>query len=140
MPFETPQDTEDAFYDALEGGNADAMTGIWETSDTIGCLLPMAPMVQGPTVLDLLRSLLGQNGPVDIQVRHLSWIESDDMALHLVEERLPAPAGQQGTPPPLYAVNAFRRGPDGWRMVLHQNSPAPPPPGSVPPGMGRPEN
>jgi len=137
MPFETPQDAEDAFYDALEGADPAAMDGIWEPSDAIGCLLPMAPMVQGRAVLDLLRSLLEQNGPVDVEVRHLSWIEAGDMAIHLIEERLPAVPGQPGPAPLLYAANAFRKGADGWRMVLHQNSPAPPPPGSQPPpGIG----
>jgi ketosteroid isomerase-like protein len=136
MPFETPQDTEDAFYDAMEAADAVAMDGIWAPSDEIACLLPMIPMVQGRQVLAMLRSLLEHNGPVDIQVEHLRWIESGDMALHLIEERLPAPPGQPGPPPPLYAVNAFRKAEDGWRMVLHQNSPAPPPPGNKPPGMG----
>lgn len=136
MPFETPQDAEDAFYDALESADAVAMQKIWDASENIGCLLPMAPMVQGPAVLDLLRSMLEQNGAVDIQVRHLNWIQTETMALHLIEERLPAPPGQPGTPPPLYAVNAFSKTPDGWRMVLHQNSPTPPPPGSAPPDMG----
>ena len=129
MPFETPQDAEDAFYDVLEEGDADAMARVWEDSDAIACLLPMTPLVMGREVLALWRSILEQSGAFDIQVRHLAWVEGDDLAIHLIEERMPAQHGGQPAPA-IYATNIFRRGADGWRLLMHQNSPTPPPPGS----------
>jgi ketosteroid isomerase-like protein len=64
---------------------------------------------------------------VEVTVRHLGWIEGGELAIHLVEE-LVTLKGQGGQPqPPIYATNVYRRLGDGWRMVLHQNSPAPPP-------------
>jgi ketosteroid isomerase-like protein len=142
MPFDTPQDAEDAFYDALEGGDAEAMARVWESSAEIACLLPMTPLIQGPEVLEMWRSMFAQGAAFDIQVRHLSWVEGGDLALHLIEERIAAPpdpaSGRPGQPvPPVYGSNLFRRGADGWRLVVHQNSPAPPPPGSAAPGPAR---
>jgi ketosteroid isomerase-like protein len=142
MPFESPQDAEDAFYDALENGDAKAMSRIWETSGDIACLLPMTPLIRGAEVLEMWRSMFAQGAAFDIQVRHLTWIEGEGLALHLIEERItvpPDPAnGRPSQPaPPIYASNLFRRGADGWRLVVHQNSPVPPPPGVVPPGPDR---
>ncbi|MBK1716594.1 YybH family protein [Thiocystis violacea] len=130
MPYETPQDAEDAYYDALESGDAEAMTQVWEASEEIFCLLPMAPLAIGRQVQQLWRAIFEQGGRFDLQVRHLSWIEHGDLAIHLIEERT---QGQPGaTPPPIYATNIFRRGPDGWRLLVHQNSPTLPPPPAVP--------
>jgi len=134
MAFDTPQDAEDAFYDALESADAQAMTQVWEASTDIACLLPMTPLIQGTEVLEMWRSMFSQGAAFDIQVRHLSWIEGGDLAVHLIEERIAPPAqpggGRPTQPiPPVYASNLFRRGADGWRLVVHQNSPVPPPPG-----------
>lgn len=128
MPFDTPQDAEDAFYDALEAGDAAAMAQVWDDSDEIACLLPMTPLVMGREVLQLWRSIFEQAGAFDIQVRHLAWIQTGDTAVHLIEERTQPPNPAQ---PPLaiYGTNLYRRGPDGWRLFMHQNSPTPMPPG-----------
>ena len=116
MPFDTPQDAEDAFYDALESGDADAMGQVWESSAEIACLLPMTPLIRGPEVLEMWRSMFAQGAAFDIQVRHLSWVEGGELALHLIEERIavpPDPAGRRPDQPvpPVYGSNLFRRGP-----------------------------
>jgi ketosteroid isomerase-like protein len=130
MPFETPQDAEDAFYDALEAGDAAAMAQVWDDSEGIACLLPMTPLVMGKEVLQLWRSVFEQAGAFDIQVRHIAWIEAGDTAIHLIEERAQAQTPTPGQPgPAIYGTNIFRLGADGWRLLVHQNSPTPPPPG-----------
>ncbi|MBK1643448.1 ketosteroid isomerase [Thiocapsa imhoffii] len=126
MPFATAQDAEDAFYDALEAGDAATMAHVWADSAEIACVLPMTPLVTGTDVLRLWQSIFEQAGGFDIQVRHLLWIETDEMAAHLIEERTQDSAPGQ-TAPPIYGLNLFRKDPDGWRLILHQNSPSPPP-------------
>ncbi len=128
MPFDTPQDAEDAYYDALEAGDSAAMAQVWDDSDEIACLLPMTPLVLGREVLQLWRSIFEQAGAFDIQVRHLAWIETGDTAIHLIEERTQGQNPSQPAPA-IYGTNLFRRGPDGWRLLMHQNSPTPMPPG-----------
>lgn len=134
--FATPQDAEDAFYDAIDDRDAERLRAVWEDSPDIACLLPMRPLTHGADVHALWTPLLTGDLRLDIQVRHIRWLEAGDLALHYVEELVKAPG--QPPQPPLYATNVYRRGPDGWRMILHQNSPSPPPPGAVPPGMGPP--
>lgn len=125
MHYATPQDAEDAYYDAIEAGDAAAMMAVWEASEEIFCLLPMTPPTSGAAVARLWQSILRPGAGFAIEVRHLRWIESGDLAIHLIEERTASqPDGQ--TPPAIHATNLFRRGPDGWRLLLHQNSPLPP--------------
>ena len=130
--FDTPQDAEDAFYDAIDDNDLDAMMGVWDESDDSACLLPMQPLVRGHgKIREAWASLLSGKYDVDIEVRHIHWIEIGDFAVHLLQER----ANVQGQPqqqPPVYATNVYRNGTGGWRIILHQNSPTPPPPGMMP--------
>ncbi len=132
MQFATPQDVEDAYYDALETGDAQAMASIWDASEDAVCLLPMTPLVTGARIQRLWQAIFEQGGTFDIQVRHLIWIEGEEVAIHLVEEHSGQDQHEGQALAPIYATNVFRRGPDGWRLLLHQNSPTPPPPPAVP--------
>jgi ketosteroid isomerase-like protein len=131
--YPTAQDAEDAFYDAIDDRSADRLRGVWEDSADIACLLPMQPLLQGEKVHSAFAPLFEGDMRLDIQVRHIRWLELGDLAIHYVEELVRVP----GRPPqpPFFATNVYRKGASGWRMVLHQNSPAPPPPGAMPPGM-----
>ena len=127
-PYSTPQEAEDAFYDALDEADPDTMLSVWAESDDICCLLPMHPMIRGRQgVTDLFTHLFGQGHGVSLTIKHLDWIETDDIAIHLVEETLlglPADAPPQ---PPLYGTNIYRKDVTGWRLIMHLNAPTPPP-------------
>jgi len=134
--FSTPQDAEDAFYDALDEADGERMKAVWDDADDVFCLLPMARVAigSGPVSASLAPLFQGQVR-ISIEVHHLRWIELPEVAIHLVEERVTFPGKAQPTAP-VYATNLFRKREDGWRMVAHQNSPTPPPPGSMPPQLG----
>lgn len=128
MTFATPEAVEDAYYDALEAGGVEDLLSLWDTGDDVVCGLPMAAMAIGRDAVEAMwRDALETVKRIDLQVRHLGWIRTDDIAIHLVEELPPGAPGQ--TTPPVYATNIYRKRDDGWRMILHQNSPPPPPPG-----------
>lgn len=133
--FATPQDAEDAFYDAIDEQDITAMMGVWEDSADIACLLPMQPMAHGATVREAWARLLDGKHPVEVEVHHIRWLEVGDLALHYVEERV-SPKGKPQQSQPMYATNLYRRGTEGWRLILHQNSPGMPPPGVMPTHLG----
>ncbi|TVQ92589.1 MAG: ketosteroid isomerase [Chromatiaceae bacterium] len=140
-PFHTPQEVEDAFYDALDERNTELMMRVWDDTPDIACLLPMQPMVHGGEVRNLFKALLGGETRINIQVSHVHWVQIGDVAIHYVQERAdpsgvrpPASGERGGGVPPLYATNIYRRrGEAGWSMILHQNSPPAPPAGMPPP-------
>jgi len=127
--YNTPQDAEDAYYDALEDGDLNRLLSIWADTDDICCLLPMYPMIQGRDgVRDVFSHLLAQSHGVTLAINHLNWIQTDDIAIHLVEETIQnTPAGSPPAPP-FYGTNIYRKDNSGWRLIVHQNAPTPPPP------------
>jgi ketosteroid isomerase-like protein len=132
--FETPQAAEDAFYDAIEDSDLNKLMATWAPGDDIFCLMPMRPAVTGrQAVQEQWEELFSSVSEVEITVSHMSWLETADMAVHLVQESVAFGTGGQPQPP-IYAVNVYRRTTEGWQLVGHQNSPAPPPLNMAPPG------
>lgn len=126
--YSTPQDAEDAFYDALEEGSLERLLAVWADTDDTCCLLPMYPMVQGRRqVEDVFSHLFSRGRGVALSIRHLNWIQTDDIAIHQVEETLQSPPPGQPPAQPFYATNIYRRYGDGWRLIVHQNAPTPTP-------------
>jgi ketosteroid isomerase-like protein len=127
--YATPQQAEDAFYDALDEGDLEQLLAVWADSEDICCLLPMYPLIRGRRdVTELFTRLFSRGKGVSLTVKHLGWIEAGDIAIHQVEESVEnSPAG---APPssPFYGTNIYRREASGWRLLVHQNAPTPPPP------------
>ena len=133
--YDSPQTAEDAYYDAIDEQDLEALMAVWEESEEVICLLPMMPAQRGKgAIRQAWASLLRPEQRLDIEVGHLSWIETADMAIHLVEERVKVP--QQPEAQRVYATNVYRKGAQGWQLLMHQNSPTPPPPGFQMPEMG----
>lgn len=136
--FATPQDAEDAFYDAIDEGEFEALDALWDQSEEVFSLLPMGGASIGRNaVLTSWQPLFQGGAQIGIEVGHLVWIESEEFAIHLVEERVTV-RGQPGRQPPVYATNIYRKREDGWHLIVHQNAPSPPPPGMAPPQMRMP--
>lgn len=134
--FKTPADVEDSYYDAIDECDLEKMMSVWDHSPQAACLLPMQPMHHGTEAIRAMwKPMLDPELQVDITVNHLEWIEQGDMAIHLLEERVTL-KGTGERQPPIYATNVYRRDQEGWHLLLHVNSPAPPPPGLAPGGPG----
>ena len=135
--YHTPQDAEDAFYDALEEGDLNHLLSVWADTDDICCLLPMYPLIRGREgVADVFAHLFSRGHGVGLAVTHLAWIETGDIAIHQVEEVIQNPPGGNPPPPPFYGTNIFRKFDTGWRLLVHQNAPTPAPP---PPDLEMPD-
>jgi len=127
--YTTPQEAEDAFYDALDEGNLDLLLSVWAESDDICCLLPMHPLVQSRRgVTDVFTHLFSQGHGVSLAIAHLGWIETDDIVIHQVEETILEQPSDRPPAPPFYGTNIYRKDITGWRLIAHLNAPTPPPP------------
>ncbi|MES9850751.1 MAG: nuclear transport factor 2 family protein [Candidatus Thiodiazotropha sp. L084R] len=125
-PFSTPQDAEDAYYDAIDEHNLSAMMEVWDESEEILCLLPMMPIQRGRAAIEeIWASLLNSDMTLEMQIKHLSWVESEHVAIHLIEEWVNS--GPETGLQPVYATNIYRKGDQDWHLIMHQNSPTPPP-------------
>ena len=127
--YATPQEAEDAFYAALEDGDVNQLLSVWAEADDICCLLPMYPLIQGrKDVADVFTQLFSQGHGVALAIEHLTWIQTDDIAIHQVEEIIQNLPPETPPPPPFYGTNIYRKDNTGWRLIVHQNAPTPRPP------------
>jgi len=127
--FTDPQNAEDAYYDAFDEHDLDKMMSVWEDSDETVCLLPMLPAIKGlAAIKKAFEPLLKSDGKFEIQTKHLHWIKTDTLAIHLVEEAINTPGAPSQS---VYATNIFQINENGsWHMTMHQNSPVASPPAS----------
>ncbi len=141
--FETAQDAEDTFYDALEEGDLDKMMKAWADSEEIVCIQPLREQVQGRReVRQSWQEVFASGANIEIEIHHKQWVEAPEVAIHIVHEQLVFNGDRMRLPPPLIATNVYLKNELGWRMVLHHASPPPPPmpPNQLDmgPGMGPP--
>ncbi|MEL7210598.1 MAG: nuclear transport factor 2 family protein, partial [Actinomycetota bacterium] len=99
-----------AFYEAHEARDLDAMTSVWETSDRVVCVHPGWPILRGWTAVEeSWRRIFGGPGRNQFIVTNDRVDLAGDTAWVTLDENLVA-EGATGT---IAATNLFVRGPDG---------------------------
>ena len=123
--FASPEECEQAFYDALESADVDAISETWLDDDDVCCVHPGGARLVGyPAVRSSLASLLS-NGPVQIRTLSRKCFESSTVAVtNVIEEVVVVQSGSRQLLH-VIATNAFAKTPSGWKMVLHHAAPAP---------------
>jgi len=134
--FPTAQDVENAFYEALEAGDLEAMMAAWSEDEEILCVHPTGPRLAGQ---DQVRASWAQifagGARTRVHISHQVTLSGMMIEVHSVQENF-APEGeargsagaQQGRdmrPAPIVATNVYLRTAAGWRMIVHHASPAP---------------
>ena len=118
--FPTPDDAENAFYEAFERRDLAAMMAVWEESDDIVCVHPRGARLTG---FDAVREswaaiFAGGDGAMRVRATDVKRFDGNNVAVHTLVELLSAP-GTQGPPASVCATNVYELTDGGWRMVLH---------------------
>lgn len=123
--FTSHEAVEQAFYDALERADLDALMACWSEDDDIVCVHPNGPRLIGIEAVRRSFAQVLENGPVHIRPVALQVQQSMMVAVHsLVEQVIVKSARGEGTVN-LFATNIYAKTPTGWRMTLHHASPIP---------------
>jgi len=123
--FPTPEDAEQAFYEAFTNADLVAMMAVWAERDFIECIHPMSDRVQGyESVEESWREIF--DGGLRVQLKLSSVHRTQDalIAVHVLYEHLSTP-GDSKNWPPVIATNVFQLVEGSWRMVHHHASPCP---------------
>jgi ketosteroid isomerase-like protein len=129
--YPTAQDAENAFYEALERGDLDAMMAVWAEDEEIVCVHPGGERLTGQDqVRTSWAKILADGSRVRVHISHQVAISGMMIAVHSVQENFSVEGerGRQGTdlrPAPVVATNVYLRTGAGWRMIVHHASPAP---------------
>lgn len=123
--FTSHEAVEQAFYDALERADLDALMACWSEDDDIVCVHPSGPRMVGVEAVRRAFSQMLENGPVHIRPLALHVQVGMMFAVHsLVEQVMVRTQRGEGTLS-LFATNVYVKTPNGWRMSMHHASPIP---------------
>jgi ketosteroid isomerase-like protein len=121
--FPTAQDAENAFYEALERADLEAMMSVWAEDEEIVCVHPTGPRLVGQDQVRESWRRIFAGGGARAQVSLQSVTTGVMFAVHSVLERFQMEGEPQGAA--AVATNVYLRTPAGWRLLAHHASPAP---------------
>jgi len=122
--FPTAQDAENAFYEALERNDLDAMMAVWSEDDDIVCVHPSGQRLAGQEqVREVWRQMFAAGPNMRVKISQQIVVAGVMLAVHSVHENITV-ASEQRPRAPMVATNVYLRTAAGWRMIVHHASPA----------------
>jgi ketosteroid isomerase-like protein len=121
--FNTPEEAEIAFYEAIERSDIDVLREVWSTDDNIVCIHPGADRIEGrQAVLDSFTELFMESPMLSFSLMDTLQTGDDHLAIHLVREHVEM-GGQFMSS--VVSTNIYQFEDGSWRMLLHHASPEP---------------
>jgi ketosteroid isomerase-like protein len=119
----TADDTEAAFYDAMQTADLEKLMGCWADEDDVVCVHPGGPRLIGTAAIRGAFEAMFANGPIRALPYQARKVISMTSAVHNVLERIEVMT--EGGPAHAFvlATNVYHRTSQGWRMVAHHASP-----------------
>jgi hypothetical protein len=125
MLFASPEECEQAFYEALENADIDAMADLWLQDDDVCCTHPGASRILGYNGVRASWAAILGNGALAVRTLGRRSFESPTLAVTSLIEEIVVLQGAVRQLVHVLASNAFVKTPAGWKMVLHAGTPAP---------------
>ena len=122
--YTTPEDAEDAFYDAISRADLDALMNVWAEDEEIVCIHPTGQRMDGHAAIrESWRSIFESNPRFSVHIRSKVRWESLLISVHSVVETLFLEKDQT-VHGPMLTTNVFIRGANGWRLLSRHTSAA----------------
>ena len=123
--YTSPNDVTQAFYQAFEARDIDAMMATWAEDEDIVCVHPGGARHVGyESVRQSFEQLFAGDTKLTFRLDQPVSIETVGLALQSAIEHLRA--GEDGPRGAAIATNVLMRTPYGWRVVCHHASASPP--------------
>jgi ketosteroid isomerase-like protein len=119
-------DTEAAFYKALQTGDIDKLMACWADEDEIVCVHPGGPRVVGAGAIRAAFDNMFANGSIRAFPQRVRKIISLASAVHSVLEKIEVMTEDGPREAYVIATNVYHKTAQGWRMVAHHASPGTP--------------
>ena len=121
--FATPEDLEQAFYEAVLKGDADLLMQLWAEDEETLCVHPTGVRLIGVAAIRESWRGIFSSTRLRVQAESIAHWQGSVLAIHHLSEILfvgddPGPQG------PLHLTHANTRGAHGWRLVSSHASPA----------------
>lgn len=121
--FATAEAVEEAFYEALEAGDVEALMHLWCEDEDVVCIHPSGHRLVGLAAIRSSMLEILEGGGLQISVSDLRAHHNGTMAVHHVVEQITVSADEGQQLIVLAATNIYTKGPRGWQILLHQATP-----------------
>jgi ketosteroid isomerase-like protein len=123
--YPTPLDAANAFYEAFEARDIEAMMAVWAEDEEIICVHPGGPRLVGYVAVRASWSeVFTSDTQLRLQLSSPIVLQTISMAVQSVTEHLIVGEEQEATGL-VEATNVFLHTPSGWRMLVHHACPSP---------------
>ncbi|MCY1163514.1 SnoaL-like domain protein [compost metagenome] len=119
-------DTEAAFYEALQSGDIEKLMACWADEDDIVCVHPGGARLIGAGVIRAAFEAMFANGSIQARAEKVRTVESMGASVHSVLERIDVLTEEGPRHAYVIATNVYQKTAQGWRMVAHHASPGTP--------------
>lgn len=117
-------ETETAFYEALQAGDLDRLMACWADDDEVVCIHPGGPRLIGLGAIRSAFDTLFANGSVRLHIEAVHKVVSMGCAVHSVRERIEIATNEGPVEAHVLATNVYVKTAQGWRLVAHHASPS----------------
>jgi len=118
--FNTPEEAEIAFYEAIERADIQALARVWSLDDNVVCIHPGANRIEGrDQVLESFSEMFAESPSIGFSISDALQTESDGLAIHLVREEIELDGQLVSI---MVSTNIYHLEDGGWRMLLHHSS------------------
>ena len=116
-------ETESAFYEALQRGDIDLLMWCWADDDEIVCVHPGGPRLLGPAAIRAAFEAMFSHGTVRARPAQVHRVQALASAVHNVLEHVEVLLPDGPREAFVIATNVYHKTAQGWRMVAHHASP-----------------
>jgi ketosteroid isomerase-like protein len=119
----TADDTEAAFYEALQSGDIEKLMACWGDEDDIVCVHPGGARLVGSAAIRAAFDAMFSNGTIRAHAERVRKVEALGASVHSVLERVEVLTEEGTRHAYVIATNVYHETAQGWRMVAHHASP-----------------
>ncbi|MFZ2388277.1 MAG: nuclear transport factor 2 family protein [Polaromonas sp.] len=116
-------DTEAAFYEALQGGDIEKLMACWGDEEEIVCVHPGGARLVGPAAIRSAFDAMFSNGSIRAQPLKVHKVDALGSSVHSVLERIDVLTEEGPQHAYVMATNVYHQTAQGWRMMVHHASP-----------------
>lgn len=122
MAYDTPDGAEEAFYEAFEQRDLDAMMAVWAEDDTIVCVHPGGERLVGrEAIAEAWRQIFRNEARLEFRLLHCHALSDEGVVVHSVLEEIRVD-GRPDFRAVVAATNVFVLTDGGWRLWMHHGS------------------
>ena len=122
-PLSSPEDTEHAFYDALQHADLDRLMACWADEEDIVCIHPGGPRLVGAAAIRAAFEAVFTQGSVKARAEKVRRLDAGSTSVHSVIERVEVMGNDGPQTAWVVATNVYVKTIHGWRLVAHHASP-----------------